>query len=310
MNDIIQFTQYDLDISAIDDALRSGRISQGTHRHYTAIVVLLIASNVNPFNRDELVSFANTLPYSGKANLKAALSIMLDKYVDEAKTSNQPVEKIQRFLWAVDVIKNTLKVKKQTTERTPHWLSQEQVNTITAAALANSTRDYIIMAMLLGAGLRREELENLTFDNIHQIPHKKTVWDVITLKGKGDKVRNIPIPPEIARHLREWQAVCKGGRVARRMHKGGKVGKSLSAYRIFKMVRDYGAIIGIPNLDPHDCRRSYGRLLYENTNNIVMVQQILGHESVKTTQIYVGLNINLDVPLDAFPVGGVQIAGD
>lgn len=92
------------------------------------------------------------------------------------------------------------------------------------------------------------------------------------------------------------------------MIKGGKVGETLGTTAIFQMVRRYGKLVGIEDLDPHDCRRSYGRLLYEATNNIVLVQQVLGHANVKTTQTYIGLNINLDIADSAFPVG--KVAGD
>jgi integrase len=303
MNSLI-LSSADLDLSALERA----KLADGTRRHYKAAILLLIASNIDITDRAQLAAYANTLPHSGRANLKAALSIMLDQYIDQAKTSNAPVETIQRFLWLVDVIKKTLHVEKPTTQRKPHWLTQKQVDAITEAALSRSLRDYIIMGLLLGAGLRREELEELTFDALSQIPHKKQVKDILTIKGKGDSVRTVYISPILAAHLREWQAVCKSGRIARRMVKGGKVGKSLSAYRIFVMIRNYGKAIGIPDLDPHDCRRSYGRLLYEATNNIVMVQQLLGHKNVKTTQGYIGLNINLDIPIDAFPVG--RVSGD
>lgn len=290
------------DLSPIDNALKAGKIGKGTYRHYTAAILLLIASNVNPLDYEALVTYANTLPHSGKASLKAALVIMSKHYVNIAKTSDTNFETIQKFIWAIEAMNEAIQIKNPHTKRKAHWLSQDQINIILETARTNSMRDYIVMSILLGAGLRREELENLTFDALDQIPHKKQMKDILNITGKGEKPRVVYISPSLARSIREWKSVCKDGRVARRMQKGGKVGKSLSAYRIFRMVRDYGAIIGISDLDPHDCRRSYGRILYENTGNIVMVQQILGHESVRTTQKYIGLNINLDIPLDAFPV--------
>lgn len=289
--------------------LKRANLAEGTLKHYTTAILLLIAANVNIADRDELITYTNTLTHSGKANLKAALSIILDDYVLQAKISGKPVETIQRFIWAVDVIKETIKVKQSSTERNPHWLSQSQVDTITAAALSNSLRDYIVIGILLGAGLRREELEQLTFDALSQVPYENKMVDVLTVTGKGDKKRVIPIHPELARHIREWKAICKDGRIARRMYKGGKVGKSLTAPRIFAMVRQYGHIVGIEDLDPHDLRRSYGRIMYyENGKDILLVKSLLGHESVRTTQKYIGLDLNLQI--DVFPVGGLQVAGD
>jgi site-specific recombinase XerC len=175
-------------------------------------------------------------------------------------------------------------------------------------------RDYVIMSVLLGAGVRREELETLTFDSLTQIPDNGKMRDVLVIQGKGDKTRTIRISSLLASHLREWKITTLGGQIARKMNKGGKLGKSISAFGIFTIVRKYGALIGIPDLDPHDCRRSYGRLLYEATGDIMLVKNYLGHDNVKTTQGYIGLDLNLDLEDDVFPVGGnsfaVEVAGD
>jgi integrase len=293
-----------IDYSALDRA----DLAPGTLRHYKAAIALLIASNINPMDYTELATYAASLPSSGRSNLKAALAILTRDYINQAKMSNAPVETIQRFLWAMEAMNDSITVSQPDSERTPHWLSQEQVDTITSAALAHSMRDYIVLAILLGAGLRREELEELTFDSLSQIPHKGKMKDVLTIRGKGDKKRVIPISPLLASHLREWRTATGGGRIARKMSKGGKIGSSLSAFGIFTLVRKYGAILGIPDLDPHDCRRTYGRLMYEGTDDIVLVQNLLGHASVKTTQKYIGYDLNLDV--DVFPVGGLMVSGD
>jgi integrase len=292
------------DLSPLDRA----DLAPGTLRHYKAAILLLIASNINITDHEELATYASGLTPSGRSNLKAALSILLRDLINKAKMSGGSVESIQRFLWLAEAIQETIHVHQPDTARTPHWLSQEQVNTITAAALSNSMRDYIIMALLLGAGLRREELANLTFDALSQIPYKNKMKDIITLKGKGEKTRRIPIDAGLAKHLREWKSKTKGGRIARRMLKGGKVGTSLSAPRIHAMVRQYGYILGFEDLAPHDLRRTYGRLMYEATNDVVMVQNLLGHADTKTTLKYIGYDLNLDI--DFSPVRGLQIAGD
>jgi site-specific recombinase XerC len=291
-------------------ALDRAKLADGTRRHYKAAIALLIASNIDPTDHTQLTNYANTLPASGKANLKAALSIMTRDYINKAKTSNAPIETIQRFLWLMETINDVIEIHDPTTQRTPHWLSQSQVDTITSAALANSRRDYIVLAVLLGAGLRREELETLTFDALSQIPHRGAMKDVLTVIGKGDKKRVIPIPALLASHLREWKAATGGGRIARKVSKSGKIGDSLSAVGIFTIVRKYGALISIDDLDPHDLRRSYGRIMYEATKDIVLVKNLLGHSSVRTTQKYIGLHINLDIAEDVFPIREMKVSGD
>jgi site-specific recombinase XerC len=293
------------DLSPLDRAT----LADGTRRNYKTAILLLIASNVNVRDYQALADYALSLSHSGRANLKAALAILTRDAVNQAKTSNMPVEDIQRFLWQMEAMNEAIQVSRPTTERTPHWLSQDQVDTITEAALNTSLRDYIVMSILLGAGLRREELETLTFDALSQISGEYGMVDILTVIGKGDKKRVIPIASALAARIREWQAVVGGGRIARRMYKGGKIGASLTAPRIFAMVRKYGLYVGIKDLDPHDCRRSYGRLMYfSNKKDIMKVMVLLGHKSVETTQIYIGVKISID--LDSTPLGALQVAGD
>jgi integrase len=293
------------DLSPLDYA----DLADGTRRHYKAAILLLIASNIDPLDYEQLVAHAHTLPTSGKANLKAALKIMSKYYVNKAKTSDAPLETIQRFLWAIEAMNDAITVKKHDAKRNPHWLSQEQVDQIASAAMNTSMRDYIVIGLLLGAGLRCQELSSLTFDNISQIPYGKGFKDIITLRGKGNKKRDIPISPELAQYLKDWKATCKGGRVARRFYKGGKLGKSLDTSRIFRMVRKYGLLLGIEDLDPHDLRRSYGRLMYYAIGkDIMLIKELLGHNDIKVTQRYIGLKTTLAV--DVYTVGGLQVAGD
>jgi site-specific recombinase XerC len=293
------------DLSPLDRAT----LADGTRRNYKTAILLLIASNVNVRDYQALADYALSLSHSGRANLKAALAILTRDAVNQAKTSNMPVEDIQRFLWQMEAMNEAIQVSRPTTERTPHWLSQDQVDTTTEAALNTSLRDYIVMSILLGAGLRREELETLTFDALSQISGEHGMVDILTVIGKGDKKRVIPIASALAARIREWQAVVGGGRIARRMYKGGKIGASLTAPRIFAMVRKYGLYVGIKDLDPHDCRRSYGRLMYfSNKKDIMKVMVLLGHKSVETTQIYIGVKISID--LDSTPLGALQVAGD
>ena len=291
-------TLPDFDLSALDRA----DLAPGTRRNYKAIILLLIASVTNPLDYNELMAFAHSLESSSaRSNLKAAYRIITKDYVNRAKVNPAAsVESIQRFIWLTEALNDALTVSQPASRRTPHWLSQAQVIQITAAAKAVSIRDYIVLAVLLGAGLRRDELAHLTFDDLRQIPTGDGMQDVITIIGKGDKKRTIPISSLLANNLREWKLITGGGRVARRIRKNGKMEASLSTDAIEDIVRKYGLIIGVDDLEPHDCRRSYGRILYHKTNDIALVMNLLGHSSIKTTQIYIGVNIRLDIT--SFPV--------
>lgn len=294
------------DYSALDRA----DLAPGTRRNYKASITAMFEAGIDPFNYTELADYAASLPPSVRSSLKAAMGIISRDYVNKAKTSDGSIESIQRFLWLIEAMNDAITVSQPDSQRTPHWLSQEQVNQITSIALANSMRDYIILAVLLGAGLRREELETLTFDALKQIPDRGKIRDALVIRGKGDKKRIVPISRLLTSRLHEWRNITGGGNIARKVSKTGTIGESLSAFGIFTIVRKYGSLIGIPDLDPHDCRRSYGRLMYEATSDIVMVMNLLGHASSRTTLRYIGVDLKLDIEESAFPIGYVEVAGD
>lgn len=304
------------DYSAIDRA----DLAPSTRIKYKAAIALLVASNIDPFNYIALQEYAAAIPSSGRSFLKAALKVITAEYVNQIKASATPenIHAVQAFLYRIEAMNEAIPIHEPKGVKAHTWLSQEQVDQITALALETSFRDYIVIATLLGAGIRREEMEELTFDCLKRIPVNGVMKDVLQITGKGDKSRVILISSLLASRLREWLADIGPGRVARSINKGGKVGESLSAVGIFDIVRRYGAMIGIPELDPHDCRRSYGRIIYELTHDIKLVRDLLGHKDVKTTIRYIGLDLNLEVDASNFvirPSGkvafeGMKISGD
>ncbi|MCZ2127423.1 MAG: site-specific integrase [Anaerolineales bacterium] len=164
-------------------------------------------------------------------------------------------------------------------------------------------RDWIILGLLLGAGLRRDELARLTFDAMRRQPTKGgKVRDVLEVIGKGNKTRVIPIKPILADRLRKWRDEVGGGNIARSLTKGAdkKIGKSLSAVGIFKIVAEYGAMIGIPELAPHDARRTYAQLGYEAGIPITQISVLLGHSTVAVTQKYLDLALDIETTISDF----------
>jgi len=267
----------------------------------------LIASRVDPRNPKALRAYADTLPASGKAFLNAALRILFADIAINLKASATPqnVLSVQASLLNLEAMHKTLKVHQPDRERLPRWLTQEEVDDLLQTAFRQSLRDYIVIALLVGAGLRREELELLTFDTISTVDNQP----IITLRGKGAKVRSIPITPVLHRHLQDWQTHVGHGRIARSIHKTGRVGASLSSTAIFSIVREYGSMIGISNLDPHDLRRTFGRLAYHATGDILKVRNLMGHSKTETTEHYIGLELDLE-PVNIVHSDFVSVFGD
>ncbi len=280
------------DLSAID---RAG-LQPSTVEKYKAAVLDMIGARVNPLNAPDLARYAGALSHSRRAHLKAGLTILYRDLVRSTKANATPanVAAITAVMYRIEAMQDTIHVSQPDAERVPHWLTQTQVDRILAAALAQSLRDYVTLALLVGAGLRREELAALTWDALATIDARP----VLKIRGKGDKARIVPLPDAIMPHLRGWQQQTGPGRIARSIHKTGTIGTSLSAKSIFDIVRKYGAAaLEIPNLDPHDLRRTYGRLVYQQSgHNITLVRDLLGHVSIETTQKYIGAQVHTSAP--------------
>jgi len=183
------------------------------------------------------------------------------------------------------------------------WLSQKQVKDIMATCTNDTQgmRDWIVLGLLLGAGVRREELIDLRFTDLIEQPTKNgKMRTVLAVKGKGAKDRIIPINAALAERIRVWRVKVGGDLVCRSYGRVKVIGESISAISIFHIVRKHGAMIGMPTLDPHDCRRTYAQLGFEAGVPITQVSKLLGHSNIKTTQTYLSLELDLEVTISDF----------
>jgi site-specific recombinase XerD len=151
-----------------------------------------------------------------------------------------------------------------------------------------AVRDRALLSLLLYHGLRREELSTLTVHDIHLrrgVPH-------LRVRGKGGKVRNIPLHPatqglladylEASRHAHE-----KSGALFRpiRNNRTGELGGRLSGDGIYKLVRGYAKQLGVP-IGAHALRATAATNALEHEADIAKVQEWLGHANIATTRLY------------------------
>ena len=126
---------------------------------------------------------------------------------------------------------------------------------------------------------------------------------MLNIGGKGAKNRVVPISETLAKWLDEWKITLRtrvGGRVARSVTRGGRLGHSIDAANIFRLVAKAGREIGKPELAPNDLRRTYAQLGYEAGVPITQISKLLGHASVATTQRYLSLEPDLDITVSDF----------
>jgi site-specific recombinase XerD len=191
---------------------------------------------------------------------------------------------------------------KQEGVRTGQWLNLEQAERLISAphvASMKGKRDRALLAVLVGCGLRRKETAALA---VHHIQLREARWVIVDLVGKGGRIRTVPMPSWTKTAIDAWTGAAgiTDGLVFRAVNRGGRVtGESMTPQSIFEAIRHYGAMIGVPNLAPHDLRRTFAKLAHKGHAALEQIQLSLGHASVTTTERYLGVRQDLtDAPCD------------
>lgn len=181
-------------------------------------------------------------------------------------------------------------------QRAGNWLTKRQAEALLKAPDANTLkgkRDRALLAVLLGCGLRREEVASLKIRHIQQRDGR---WVIVDLLGKRNTVRTVPMPSWAKALLDRWleAAGLQEGRLFRPVNKGDRMrGSSISGQAIYNTVVRYVATLGLGDVAPHDLRRTFAKLSYRGGADLDQVQLALGHASLLTTQRYLGLALDL-----------------
>ncbi len=172
--------------------------------------------------------------------------------------------------------------------RLPHFLATEQLARLLEAPPANQPlglRDRAILETLYSAGLRVAELASLNV----------TDWDrdadILRVMGKGRKERVAPIGRYAARALERWLAVREPDPTAPPVQQAAmflnKRGRRLTTRSVGRMLEKYLSQTGLDRqTTPHTLRHSFATHLLDGGADLRSVQELLGHKSLTTTQIY------------------------
>ena len=175
--------------------------------------------------------------------------------------------------------------------RTGNWLTADQGRRLLERqerSTLRSKRNYAMLAMLLGCGLRRAELLSLKMGSVQL---REDHWVIADLIGKGGHVRTVPIPAWVKTGLDAWvvSAGIKEGPIFRAINKAGRVwGTGMTPKVIWEVVKEAARRADIGRLAPHDLRRTCARLCYLAGGELEQIQFLLGHASVQTTERYLG----------------------
>ena len=174
----------------------------------------------------------------------------------------------------------------------PDTLSLIEIDKLIAAVdLSNSQgeRNRAILETLYSCGLRVSELINLQLSNIH---FKEGYLKVI---GKGDKERLAPIGGRALHYLKIYINEVRNHQSIKKGHEDfvflNNRGAKLTRVMIFLIIQKLSEIIGLKKkISPHTFRHSFATHLIEGGADLRAVQEMLGHESITTTEIYTHLD--------------------
>jgi len=295
-------TIQEFDFSAIDRA----DLAPSTKHQYKKAVSNFIASGGDITDPESLAEYAGTVSRSSRAFLKAAIRMMARQYATNMKGRATPgnIQVIQAALLRLEAVQEAIKVRSVNGSKFHLWLNQSEVRHLMASCGDDlvGKRDWVVLGLLVGAGLRREELVSLRFSDlkIQTINGNGDKRPVLEIKGKGSKGRVIPIKPVLAERIEEWRQIAGDGLVVRSLGRKKVLGDSISAIGVFKIVRKHGKAIGKPELAPHDLRRTFAQLGYEAGITITQISVLLGHDSVATTEKYLDLHLDFENTVSDF----------
>jgi len=203
-----------------------------------------------------------------------------------------------------------VKGARQEGRRTGNWLTCEQAQSWLGAPdirTLKGRRDRALLAVLIGCGLRRAEAASLTFEHIQQRDGR---WVLVDLIGKRDKIRSVPMPNWTKAAIDAWGSVAgiENGLVFRAVNKADRVvGEGITPQAIRNIVADYAEKLKHDGVAPHDLRRTFAKLAYKGGAALDQIQLSLGHESIQTTEDYLGVEQDLtDAPCDHL---GLRLGG-
>jgi integrase len=299
-------TELAINHSDIIQMIELADLSDSTKAKYRSAITRYLATGANLGDSHALAEYAKTLSQSGRAFLKAVIKLWAGSMALEVKAGATPnnVDAVTATLYRLDAVTDSIKVKASKGEKAHIWLSRAEVKRLLAAcdtSTITGQRDKLVLGLLTGAGLRREELVALTWNNVKVQPIRGKVRTVLNITGKGDKSRIIPINDNLAKALDRWAGIVgKEGLVIRSLGMSRKPGDSISTVAIFHIATKAGAAIGRPELAPHDLRRTYAQIGYEAGIPITQLSKLLGHSSIATTQRYLNLELNLETTASDF----------
>lgn len=205
------------------------------------------------------------------------------------------IKSFYKFLLIEEIVENdptTLLESPKIGRKLPDVLNHDEINLMIESidlTKPEGLRNKAILETLYSCGLRVSELVNLRLSNLH------FEQEFIKIAGKGEKERLVPISKRAIEHIRKY---ITGYRKKLKIDKScenilflNRRGKKLSRIMIFTIIKNLSEKLNInKNISPHTFRHSFASALVQGGADLRSVQEMLGHESILTTEIYTHLD--------------------
>ena len=205
------------------------------------------------------------------------------------------IKSFYKFLLIEEAVENdptTLLESPKIGRKLPDILTDDEINQLIDAVdvtKSEGLRNKAILETLYSCGLRVSELVNLRMSNLH------FEQEFLKIAGKGEKERLVPISKRAIEDIKKYLV---GYRKRLKIDKGSenivflnRRGRKLSRVMIFTIIKNLASKIRLDkNISPHTFRHSFASSLIQGGADLRAVQEMLGHESILTTEIYTHLD--------------------
>ncbi|WP_279083198.1 site-specific tyrosine recombinase XerD [Lactobacillus apis] len=277
----------------VEDYLRYSQIERG------------LSDNTIFAYRQDLMDFLAFLKKEG-LNSWPTKAVDIDAFLAEQRDLNKATSSISRMIsslrkfyqWLVrqniQKINPMLEIDSPKKEhRLPVALSVDEVTKLLDQPDVTKKlgiRDRALLETLYATGIRVSELINLKFSDLHE------ELKLLKVLGKGSKERLIPISDVAISWIKSYQEkvrdplLLKSGKYTDTIFLNNR-GGTLTRQAVWQIIKRYCQMAGIKkNVTPHTLRHTFATHLLENGADLRIVQEILGHSDISTTQIYTNLS--------------------
>lgn len=170
-------------------------------------------------------------------------------------------------------------------------LTEQELTRMLNAARIGNYRDYVMLAVMAGCGLREAEVVGVRIGDFQEVGDGQVL---LRVRGKGDKVRNVSISPDLWRLVQRYILLSERSLTshadARKPLFASREGKDkpLTTRSVRYIVKKYVRAAGITKaISPHSIRHTVGTNMAVNEAPLLVIQQFLGHSDPKTTMRYI-----------------------